>query len=87
MTNGCAFGTSTGVCGDEEGGDFNLFGDSASAPVGVWYFNLATNDEDGDQMLVTSMLKRTAAAVSAPSTIAIFSIALLGLVGLRRKNS
>jgi hypothetical protein len=83
MTNGCAFGTSTGTCGDGSGGDFNLFRNTASAPNGTWYFNLSA--DGGDQMLVTSMLSRT--AVPEPSTIVIFGVALLGMVSLRRKKS
>lgn len=36
------------------GGDFNLFGGLDGAPEGTWWFELATNAGQGDQMLLTS---------------------------------
>jgi len=83
LTNGCLFGTSTGPCGDGEGGDFNAFGLIPTAPTGVYFFNLMTSG--GEEMLVTSMLNRGSVNVSSPAGVMLFSMGLLA-IGFARKS-
>jgi hypothetical protein len=81
LTNGCTFGTSEGPCGDGLGGDFNLFGLTPDAPIGVWYFVLET--AGGEAMLVTSMRP---AGVPVPLTFALLGLGLVGM-GLGRRKA
>jgi hypothetical protein len=85
QTNGCAFGTSTGRCGNGSGGDFNLFGNGGGAPTGTYYFQLTT--AGGQNLLVTSMTAATA-AVPEPASWALM-IGGFGLIGaaMRRRQS
>jgi len=89
MSNGCAFGTShDDVCGDGNGGDFNLFGQTGLAPFGTWFFELAADGGNGDKMAVTSMIARGAdAGVPEPASWALM-IGGFGLAGgaLRRRR-
>jgi hypothetical protein len=82
LTNGCAFGTSTGACGNGLGGDFNLFGATAGAPTGTYYFQLTT--AGGENMLVTSMSRVN--AVPVPAAVWLFASGVAGLMGARRKQ-
>ena len=76
-------GTTWGVP-DGASGDFNIFGNSADAPIGTSYFELTTADYSGDPMLLTSMT----AAVPEVQNVSMM-LAGLGLVGFaarRRKT-
>jgi PEP-CTERM motif len=85
QTNGCAFGTSTGPCGNGLGGDFNLFSNGGGAPSGTYYFRLTT--ADGENMLVTSMTA-VQGAVPEPASWALM-LGGFGLIGaaMRRRQS
>lgn len=80
LTNGCTFGTSQGPCGNGLGGDFNLFGSTAGAPIGTYFFQLTT--AGGDNMLVTSMTP----SIPEPASLALLGIGLFGLGVMRRKQ-
>jgi hypothetical protein len=84
LSNGCLFGTSRGICGDGQGGDFNVFGDGISnSPIGTWFFELSTAT---GPMLVTSILNRNAmVAVSAPTGIMLMGLGLIA-IGFSRKD-
>lgn len=81
MDNGCLFGTSTGICGNGQGGDFNVFG-GWPAPNGVYYFDLAV--ASGERMLVTSIIQ--ASDVPEPASITLFGLAAAGLALARRRK-
>ena len=82
LSNGCAFGTSTGSCGDGNGGDFNIVANAFGAPTGTFFFQITTNGGLGDNLLVTSIT-----AVAEPSTWAmmILGFAGIGFMAYRRK--
>ena len=52
LTNGSTYGTSDI---NADGGDFNVFGISAGAPSAIFYFQMITDNGDGDLMQVTSI--------------------------------
>ena len=52
LSTGVTFGA---LVGDGSAGDFNLFGLSASAPIGTGNFTLTTNQGAGDILSVTSI--------------------------------
>jgi hypothetical protein len=82
LGGGCIYGAPDGSCGD-----FNIFnnisGATSGAPYGVFYFSLATNDGQGDTMLVTSMTPRT---VPEPPELALLGIGLIGFGVFQRKK-
>jgi hypothetical protein len=82
LSNGCTYGTSTGECGEGQGGDFNLFAAGSAAPNGTFYFQLTT--ASGDNLLITSLVQQ--AAVPEPATVALVGLGLLGFVASRRKR-
>jgi hypothetical protein len=73
-----------------QGGDFNLFGNAleggpSEAPVGFFYFQLATEGGFGDDLQVTSIIA-SAAPEPAAWTMMLIGFGALGGV-LRRRNS
>lgn len=69
-----------------QNGDFNIFESSGNgAPTGTFYFELTTNQGEGDTMFLTSM---TLVAVPEPGTIALLGITGAGITGCywRRKR-
>ncbi|WP_293907112.1 PEPxxWA-CTERM sorting domain-containing protein [Phenylobacterium sp.] len=95
QTNGCAYGVSTGECGDGAGGDFNLFAGSpdavaselgATAPNGTSFFELTTQGGFADHMLVTSMNVGSGAPEPAAWALMIGGFGLAG-TALRRRRS
>lgn len=81
LLNGCTYGTSTGACGEGNGGDFNLFAANSTAPNGTYYFQLTT--ASGDNLLITSLAPQV--AVPEPATVALVGLGLLGFLASRRK--
>ena len=68
LAGGCVFG-------DAFCSDFNLQGNSNTAPFGTWYFEMQTDGGTGDVIGVTSMKAR----VPLPGTVLLFAAGLLGL--------
>lgn len=85
LSNGQTFGPTGSTTGSGEKGDFNLFTSTQGAPEGTWYFTLATNNGNGDRMLVTSMTP----AVPEPEAIALMLAGLVcvGFISTRRKTA
>ncbi|MBS0570355.1 MAG: hypothetical protein JSS28_07095 [Proteobacteria bacterium] len=68
---------------DGNGGDFNLFGNSPSAPNGEFYFTLCTNGGNGDCTNLISAVNAIAAGTSATPALGRWALlALAGLLGL-----
>ena len=82
LANGITFGS---LQPNFSAGDFNLFGQSASAPTGGGNFTLVTNQGAGDALSVTSMTPAGAAnsSVSVPAlsdwATGLFGLALLSI--------
>jgi hypothetical protein len=85
LSNGCKYGITTGPCSVGSTGDFNLFTTKTGVPTGTNYFRLTTQNAAGQNLFVTSIAPR--AAVPEPTTVALLSLGLLGVVASRRKSA
>lgn len=85
LPNACAFGTSTGACGDGNGGDFNLIASQPGVPNGTWYFEFT--QPTGERMLLTSLRVSSAGNVPEPASLALFGLALAGIAAAGRRKS
>ena len=79
MSNGCAFGTAHGACGDGVGGDFNLFASTSNAPTGTWYFELTTTGNE-----TMSLISLKPVDVPEPGSLALIALAMAGVAGSGR---
>lgn len=66
-------------------GDFNLFANNPSAPLGTWYFTLTTADGAGDKMLLTSMTPLSAVPEAQGVSMMLAGLGLVGFAARRRK--
>ncbi len=79
--------TTNGIWGASDGlsGDFNMFASLGSgAPEGTFYFEITTNEDTGDRLLLTSFAP---VQVAEPAALSLFGLGLLGLgLAARRRK-
>jgi hypothetical protein len=78
-TLGQPWGTCPFACGD-----FNIITDVVDGPTGSFFFQITTNDENGDPLNLTSFAPKE---VPEPGTVALFGLGLAGLVFARRRKA